>query len=168
MHLRQEASDFATDVDTDAAKRNVVLDDDRTVWTLEGDRHLIEVEPVPDRRLTVRGSHRPPASKLATPLFAPVWINRARRPLHAQVAAHPDDPNTFALQTYPQVTTSFKFTDSQRWEDCARRLVRRSSILRPAPGCLRGERRTAVHPACTGCGPCPRRRRMDRLGTARR
>jgi 1,4-alpha-glucan branching enzyme len=173
MHLWQEASDFATDVDAattengwwqyrlplytgiayrfkfhadslpdhlrwehDEAKRTLVLDDDRAVWTLEGDRHVFEVEPRPDRRLTVRVSHRPPASELAGRLYAHVWINRARWPLDAPVAAHPDDPNKFTLQTYPQVTTSFKFTDGQRWEDCARHAMALDGTATEAEGHL--------------------------------
>ncbi len=114
-HLRWES---------DEATRAVVLDDDQEVWTLEGDRYLFPGQPQPDRRVTVRISHRAPTSDLANNVHAHVWINRARWPLHDQVDPDPVDSDKFSFKTYPNVTTSFKFGDGVQWEVCSRHTVR--------------------------------------------
>ena len=105
------------------ATRSLVLHDDREVWTLEGDRHLFDCQPDSDRQVTIRLSHRPPGNGLSDVLFAHVWINHARWPIHERVAACPDDPAMFEFRTYPNVTTSFRFTDGEQWEDTSRRTI---------------------------------------------
>ena len=159
MHLWQESSDFAADVDGaapgpwmkyeipiyteipyrfkfyndhvrdslrwehDQATRTVILDHDRCFWTLEGDCHLFDTQPSRDRRVTVRIPHRAPNDNLADTIFAHVWINHARWPLDARLQPAPSDPECFEITTYPEVTTSFRFTDAQRWEAIARHAV---------------------------------------------
>jgi 1,4-alpha-glucan branching enzyme len=100
----------------DQATRSVVLRDDRTCWTLEGDAHLFDAEPVPDRLVEIRVSHRVPREELAETVFAHVWINRARWPIHVRVESTAEDPQCFRFATYPHVTTAFQFTDGRQWE----------------------------------------------------
>jgi 1,4-alpha-glucan branching enzyme len=105
------------------ATRTVVLGGAHEVWTLEGDRHLFDAQPQPDRRVTIRISHRPPDSGLSDTLRAHVWVNQARGALHEFLAPDPEDPDKFQFLTYPHVTTSLKFTDGTRWEKCPRHAI---------------------------------------------
>jgi hypothetical protein len=91
------------------------IDGPQEVWTLEGDRTVFLEEPQPTVPIELVLGGKSPSCRLTGPLFAHVWINRARAPLQDAVPVNPD--GQVALLTYPGVVTSVKFRDQQgRWE----------------------------------------------------
>src|SRR6185503_13117561 len=70
------------------AKREVRIDGDREVWTLEGDRELFAAKPVPDRRVVLEVACGPADCPLGTAgLYLDAWVNRGDLPLATAVAA---------------------------------------------------------------------------------
>jgi 1,4-alpha-glucan branching enzyme len=103
------------------AKRFVSISGDEERWTLEGDATLFDAPPQLSKTLTLKIAARPPFIGLGDPLFAHVWVNRARGPLHEQVPVEADGEVSF--DTYPDVVTSVRFHDGQRWEPTDRHTV---------------------------------------------
>jgi 1,4-alpha-glucan branching enzyme len=108
--------------ENDEANRDIVLQEDSAVWTLEGDHELYGEAPVADREIVVEVAARPPSCRLADPLTLDVWVNHARHRLHAGLAPRPD--GTWAFRTYPEVVTSFRFSSGAVAEAIPRHTVK--------------------------------------------
>lgn len=98
----------------EAKRTGIRITRDTEYWTLEGDNELFSERPVPERTLELIVAHTD-FSSLEAPLFAHVWVNRARGPLFTRVPVEATGQVT--LQVYPRVTTSIQFHDRQgHWE----------------------------------------------------
>lgn len=106
----------------DQANRGIVLKEDTSVWTLEGDHELYPQAPVADREIILEVVERPPSCHLADPLTLDVWVNQARHRLHEGLAPRPD--GTWAFRTYPEVVTSFRFRSDAGTEAIPRHTVK--------------------------------------------
>jgi 1,4-alpha-glucan branching enzyme len=115
------------------AKRFITIEADVERWTLEGDSTLFAAQPRPTRTISLEVVNKPPFSKLGDTLFAHVWINHARAPLHQRVAVSPEGKVSFAA--YPDVVTSILFHDGQHWEGIRRHSLR-VAANEPAPARL--------------------------------
>src|SRR6266540_1661172 len=90
------------------AKREIRIDDDREVWTLEGDRELFAARPVADRRVVLEIGSRPANNGLASgQLLLDVWVNQGELPIATGVSG--TESGTFEFHTYPDIVTSFRF-----------------------------------------------------------
>jgi 1,4-alpha-glucan branching enzyme len=107
------------------ADRGIVLYDDRSVWTLDGDHELFDGEPIADREIVLEVADRPPACQLGEPLTLDVWINHARTCLREGLAPRAD--GSWAFISYPEVVTSFRFRSGETPEAIPRHTVKVSS-----------------------------------------
>ena len=115
----------ARDWEHSEADRDIVLDDDRSVWTLEGDHELFDSEPVADREIVLEIADRPPSCQLGEPPRLDVWVNHARTLLHDGLAPRAD--GSWMFNAYPEVVTSFRFRDGETPEAIPRHTVKISN-----------------------------------------
>ncbi len=87
--------------------RKIVLDGDRSIWTLEGDHELFNDEPVADQEIVLEIADRSPACKLDELITLDVWVNHAQAYLYEKL--NPNVDGTWVFTTYPDVVTSFRF-----------------------------------------------------------
>lgn len=106
----------------DEATRNIFLDDDRSIWTLEGDHQLFDDMPVADREIVLGIADRPPTCQLGEPITLDVWVNHARARLYENLTPRAD--GTWAFTTYPEVVTSFQFRSNKTAEIIPRHTVK--------------------------------------------
>jgi 1,4-alpha-glucan branching enzyme len=104
------------------AARTIVLDDDKAVWTLEGDHELFDSKPIADREIVLEVAVRPPTCQLGKPIVLDVWVNHAGVPLYENLAPRAD--GTWAFTTYPEVVTSFQFHSNKTSEIIPRHTVK--------------------------------------------
>lgn len=104
------------------ANRAVILDDDTTVWTLEGDHKLFDAKPVADREIVLEIVDRPPSCQLSEQLALDVWINHAHKCLYEDLSPRADGLWTF--NTYPEVVTAFRFRSGETSEAIPRHTVK--------------------------------------------
>ncbi len=104
------------------ADREVILADDKSVWTLEGDHQLFTDEPVADRAIILEVVGRPPSCRLTEQLALDVWVNQAGELLYKNLAQNPD--GTWTFNTYPEVVTSFRFHSAETFEAIERHTVK--------------------------------------------
>ncbi len=107
------------------ANREVVLEDDRSVWTLEGDHKLFDHAPSADREVVLEVADRAPGCRLGDPLTLDVWVNHARTRRYENLAPRPD--GTWAFNTYPDVVTSFRFRAGDTFESIPRHTLKLSN-----------------------------------------
>ncbi len=104
------------------AKRFITIADDEDIWTIEGDRKIFPARPNADKTVKLSIAIRPPFSELTNELFAHVWVNRARGPLHKMVPV--SDRGEISFTTYADLVTSVKFHDGKgTWEKIERHTV---------------------------------------------
>jgi 1,4-alpha-glucan branching enzyme len=114
----------------EACRRGLVIAEDTLLWTLEGTNTLYSTRPTSNVRLDLSLGNTE-LSTLQGPLFAHVWVNRARGPLAEKAPV--DSQGKVSLQTYPDVVTSIKFHDAQgRWEQIHRHAIHLSTSDSPA------------------------------------
>ena len=82
------------------AKRNLLIEGDTELWTLEGDGHVFTAPPVRDREVNVTVAASAPHIRLAPPLDLEVRVNRARAPLPSGAG--------LSFQAYPEVPMAFR------------------------------------------------------------
>jgi 1,4-alpha-glucan branching enzyme len=92
------------------AERSIILADGKgpvDCWTLEGDKHIFDHPPQPNKKVAINVAAVPPNSTLQAPYHAHVWINRARWPLQPHLSATDSNGTSITLHTFPDVVTSF-------------------------------------------------------------
>ena len=98
----------------EAKRTGISVTTDAEYWTLEGDDELFTSPPFPNQPLELSVANSD-LSQLAGPLYAHVWVNRARGPLATRVPV--DAHGGVSLRVYPRVTTSIQFHDGHGgWE----------------------------------------------------
>ncbi|MER2518994.1 hypothetical protein E4Q23_17130 [Candidatus Accumulibacter phosphatis] len=98
----------------EARREHITITDDKEYWTLEGDKTLFSSAPKANVQLDLSIANSDLSTLQGSPL-AHVWVNRARGPLAVNVPVTAS--GDVSLQVYPEVTTSFKFHDTQgNWE----------------------------------------------------
>jgi 1,4-alpha-glucan branching enzyme len=127
-----EGRTAATLWEHEEARREIVLQDDRDVWTLEGDHELFLAPPVPDREIVLEIVGGSPSSPLPGPPTLDVWANRARFLLGESLQSRPD--GTWSFRTYPEIVTSFRFHSSSATEAIERHTIK---VAEDEPGPLR-------------------------------
>ncbi len=113
----------------EAKRRHITITEDSQWWTLEGDSKLFDARPSANVQLDLQIANSD-LSRLSEPLFAHVWIHRARGPLLEKVPV--DSQGRVTLQTYPDVVTSIKFHDEDRWEKISRHPIYLTAANSPA------------------------------------
>jgi 1,4-alpha-glucan branching enzyme len=112
------------------ADRDIILENDRSVWALEGDHELFDAAPVADRQIIVDVADRPPGCQVGEPLMLDVWVNHARTRLYEGLMPRAD--GTWAFKTYPEAVTSFRFRSNETSEVIPRHTLKISNAT-PAP-----------------------------------
>ena len=93
-----------------AATRELRIQEDTQIWTLEGSNTRFANEPQCDAEAKLTVAVRPPFSKVGQTLTAEVRVDQARETL-CDVPVKPD--GTVVIEGYPQVRTVVRFRDDQ-------------------------------------------------------
>lgn len=97
------------------------LESDEEYWTLEGSNVLFNSPPERNKQVVVKIIEEAPECSFSNPDSIQVKVDQARSNLPPLFEKKPD--GTWLFWTYPQVTTSFRFSDNQNQEEAYHRLL---------------------------------------------
>jgi hypothetical protein len=112
-------------------RRTLEILGETELWALEGESAVLVSAPKLEREITIHVPERSPDRRLDGTLFAHVWVDRARAPLHTRIPVKANGAVTF--KTYEGVTTSVKFHNDANWEAVDRHVVYASEAARGKP-----------------------------------
>lgn len=131
MFTTQKESSNGNDWEDNDARRFLVLGDNETYWTLEGDSKLFTAKPELNQPVVVDIAAQSPLNKLGEIHSLEIKVNKAKAALPKGGERRPD--GSWQFWTYPGVVTSFKFSGGQDKEKDYHRIASPESVPNPRP-----------------------------------